>query len=234
MKRIAIAALLAVTIAGPAFAASPTPGVFLSTDLGGAVLMGRGSQSWSAPLNANQGLGDVFNSQSWDGALLGTQWIMSCGVSPAAQTIVDNRIAGTGTVVFTTNFIGGTFWLSRTGPWGDGVNDWTGVLNTTQNIVTLQYVNFIPVQARANVNTSGYFTNTTSNCALTFAISNGVGLGDTDGGPFPANYPALLDVGCGATRTFGSWGDIKDIALQIDCVVPTEVSTWSAVKAQYR
>ena len=102
---------------------------------------------------------------------------MKCGVSPSPQTVVDNRVAGTGTVVFTTNFAGGSFWFSKNGPWGDGVTDWVGTITNTQNIVTVQYVNNIPVAARANINTAGTFTNSPSGCALIFAISIGAAFG---------------------------------------------------------
>lgn len=237
MKKATSVIVMALVLAAGATelrAASPTPGLYFSTDLGGAILMGRGSQSWVAPLNANDGQGDVFNSQSWNGTTLGTQWELKCGVSPSPQTVVDNRIAGTGTIVFTTDFAGGTFWFSKFGPWGDGVNDWVGIINNTQNIVTVQYVNNVPVAARANINTSGYFTNSTSNCALTFAISNAVGVSDTDAAAFPSDYPALMESDCNPTRLYGSWANVKDIAMQIDCVVPTLITTWSSIKTFHR
>lgn len=226
---LTIAALLSASIA---LAADPTPGIYNSVDIGGTMLTGRGTNSWTAPLNGADGLGDVFNSVSWDGALLGTQWRFQCGVSPAVQTRVDNRVNGTGTVVFTTNYTGGTFWLSRFGPWGDGVNDLTGTITTTQSIVTLQYVNFVPVQSRLNVNTYGEFDD--SNCILTFAISNGIGAGDTDLGPKPAGFPDFLDANCGATRIYGSWGHLVDITMMLECPVPLTPTTWSAVKTLYR
>jgi len=230
MKRSSLRSLvlssLALLVSGTALAA-PVAGTYTSTDLGGSLLKGRGSQSWIAPLNANNGLGDIYNSLSWDGATLGTQWGFSCGQATAAQGVVDNRIAGTGTVVFTNNFVGGTFYLNP-GPWGSG----TGVINNTQLIVTVQYVAFTPAAAVANVNTSGHFDN--SNCQLTFAIGNAVGGGDTDGGPFPANYPALLDPACGGTRIYGSWGDVLTITMRIDCPVSATGKTWGSIKGMYR
>jgi hypothetical protein len=228
--------LLPLLCAGIVFAsvaaAMPTPGLYMSTDLGGQVLTGRGTNSWTMPLNGAQGLGDVFNSWSWNGSALGTQWIFQCGVSPAAQTVQDNRVAGTGTVVFTTSYTGGTFFLDRNGPWGTGVMDFTGTLNSTVNIVTVQYVNNVPFAAVTNVNSSGLFDG--SNCALTFAIANGVGKGDTDLMPKPAGYPDFMDTGCAANRVYGSWGDLITITMLIDCPVPVEVSTWGRVKALYR
>ncbi len=236
-SRMALAALATLAIAATAaLAAAPVPGTYLSTDLGGLVLLGRGSQSWVAPLNANQGMGDVFNSASWNGAALGTQWTFGCGVQPSQQTTTDNRVGGTGTVVFNNTFIGGNFFLSRFGPWGDGVNDLTGTVNLTQADVTLQYVNIggvsTPVGSRLNLNSSGQFNG--SSCILTYTIANGIGLGDTDLAPFPPNYPALIDPNCTPTRSNGSWGDVKDIAMLIECPVPARGTTWGAVKQLYR
>ncbi|NOT33917.1 MAG: hypothetical protein HOP12_07080 [Candidatus Eisenbacteria bacterium] len=238
---IAVATALMLS-ALPALAAMPTPGIYFSTDLGGQVLLGRGSQSWIAPLNVNRGLGDVFNAQSWtpEGApdvsiegLLGTQWIFQCGVQLAPQGQVDNRDAnGNGTVIFTNVFTGGIFFLSKNGPWGDGINDLTGQIFTTTAIATVVYVNSIPIQSRLNLDTYGQFDG--SSCVLRFAIANGVGLGDTDLLAFPPEYPPLMDTDCAPTRVNGSWGDIKDITLQIECPVPTRSGTWGSVKTRYR
>jgi hypothetical protein len=209
--------------------AAPISGIYSSVDLGGSLLLGRASQSWLAALNANQGLGDVFNSQSWDGSTLGTQWGFSCGVQAGTQTIQDNRVAGTGTVVFTNVFQGGVFYLNP-GPWGSG----TGTLGPapTTNIVTVQYVAGTPVAAVANINSSGKFDG--SDCRLTFTIANANGLGDTDALPFPAGFPALLDTGCSPTRQFGSWGEVRTITLGINCPVSIEDSPWGGVKSLFR
>ena len=108
MAKSVIALVVGISLSLPvaALAAAPTPGVYNSTDLGGLVLVGRGSQSWTAPANAAHGNGDVFHSQSWDGSTLATQWHFECGISSAAQTVADHRVGGTGTVVFTTTFAG--------------------------------------------------------------------------------------------------------------------------------
>lgn len=235
MKKTAIALALGftMTLAAVAHAAAPAPGVYNSIDIGGAVQMGRGSQSWALPLNGANGNGDVFNYQSWNGSVLGAQWILSCGLSTTNQTRVDNRNGvGTGTVVYTTYFSGGSFFLSKNGPWGDGINDLTGVLLNTSATLTIQYVAFNPTARRGDLNTSGYFNG--SHCDLTFYIANTFGGNDTDHVGFPANYPALLDPNCGPTRTNGNWTDIKDITIQIDCVVPAQPTTWSGVKSLYR
>ena len=234
MLRTAFGAAVMVAIAaGSALAADPAPGSYNSVDLGGQVLMGRGTQSWVAPLNANMGLLDVFNSESWDGVTLGTQWTFSCGVQNGPQSVVDNRDgSGTGNVVFTNVFNGGSFFLSKDGPWGDSVNDLTGTILVTQSIVTVIYVNNVPVQSRLNIDSSGMFDG--SNCVLRFVVANGIGGGDTDLLPKPANYPDFLDTSCDPTRLYGSWGDIQQISMLIDCPVPVQESTWGTLKQLYR
>ena len=225
--------LLLTLTAAQAWAVDPLPGVYNSTDLGGLVTLGRATQSWALPLNAQNGLQDVFSSASWNGAALGTQWKFSCGVQPAVQTVQDHRdAAGTGSVVFTNTFAGGGFWLSKNGPWGNGVNNLTGTINATHEIVTVVYVANVPMQARVNVDASGVFDG--SECVLTFVIANGIGLGDTDALPKPPGYPDFLDPGCGATRLYGSWGDMSQITMRIDCPLPTHDSTWGRVKMLYR
>jgi hypothetical protein len=230
MLRILFVTVAAVVLAGGAQSA-PNPGIYTSTDLGGAVQTGRGAQSWMAPANAQMGVMDVFNAMSWNGTL-GAQWAFSCGIQTGPQVVADHRDgSGTGNVVFTNTFNGGTFWLSKDGPWGDGLNDATGVIDATQLIATVIYVNEIPVQSRLNIDSSGMFDD---GCALRFVVANGIGGGDTDLLPVPAGYPAFLDPDCDPTRAFGSWGDVSQITLLIDCPVPVRSSTWGLVKSLYR
>lgn len=232
--RIATLTLLVLAlgpmIAGSALAADPVQGFYTSVDLGYGsqdVLTGRGSNSWPAPYS---GVGQVFNSASWDGSALGTQWVFTCGVS--TSLIVDDQRdgSGTGPVYYTVEYTGGTFWLSKDGPWGDGVNDLTGTINSLTRNSTVQYVGGIPQGAVENVSTSGLFDD--SSCILEFVINNNVGLGDTDfNPPLPADYPPFIDTSCAATRTTGSWGDVRDISMLIDCVVPAVPTTWGNLKS---
>ena len=231
MKKSAIALLVCGLVLGSALTALadlPINGYYNSVDLGGLTLLGHGTNSRPVP---DTGVDNVFNSQSWNGSALGTQWRFACGVS-YSQQVIDNRSAsGTGTVIFTTLYVGGTFWLAGSGPWGTGANDFTGTLGQTTRITTLQYVNWAPVQARENIDSSGVFD---SGCLLTFAIANGTGVGDTDLMPFNANYPALLDTDCASARVSGSWGDLSQISFLIDCTVPNDASSWGSLKTLYR
>ncbi|OGF13761.1 MAG: hypothetical protein A2W00_01135 [Candidatus Eisenbacteria bacterium RBG_16_71_46] len=230
-----IGALLALALASTAFAA-PVNGTYTSTDLGGQLLTGRAS-TWRSGINS--GLPHVLHAQSWTGTTLGTQWEISCPKEPVNFVVQDNRVGGVGTIVYTSTFNGGTFTFFPGGwPWGDG----TGTLGTTTLITTVQYILIggvsTPVAAVVNGNTSGLFV---GGCNLTFAIANGVGVGETTSlNPAimkPADYPTFLDGSCGpapANAQFGSWGTVITITMNIDCATPTHESTWGRVKQLYR
>jgi hypothetical protein len=95
--------------------------------MGGQILTGRTS-TWRPGVNS--GLPHVLHAQSWDGANLGTQWDINCATETTAFGVVDNRVAGNGTMVYTSTFNGGTFNFYAGGfPWGDG--NGTGVDETT-------------------------------------------------------------------------------------------------------
>lgn len=220
-------ALMAV----PALSA-PIGGTYNSTDLGGQLLTGRGS-TWRPGVNS--GFPHVSHAQSWNGSGLGTQWEISCPSASSYVSVVDNRVGGIGTIVYTTNYSGGTFTFFPGGwPWGDG----NGTLNTTSEITTVQYILIsgvsTPVASRSNINTSGTFSD---GCTLGFAIANGVGVCETPVCTKPANYPAFLDGTCNpasSTAQFGAWGDVMAISMNIGCVTPTKPSTWGKVKTLYR
>jgi len=237
MKQFATSFVLllafALVLAAPAFAADPIPGTYTSVDMGFGsqnVLTGRGSNSRPVP---DLGVDNVVNAMSWDGATLGTQWRFQCAVSISQSSTNNLDANGNGTVLFETVYTGGTFWLSMAGPWSGGPVDLTGVMNTTTRNTTLQYVAFNPVAAVENVSTSGTFDG--SACVLQFVINNNVGIGDTDiPMSLPADYPQFLDTACQTgSRTSGSWGDVRDIMLSIDCPVPAVPSTWGHLKQVY-
>lgn len=221
---------LTLALAIPSFAA-PVNGIYQSTDLGGQLLTGRASTHRTG---INSGFPHVFHVQSWDGAALGTQWEIRCGTSNAF-VVTDNRVAGTGTVVYSSTYTGGTFTFFPGGwPWGDG----TGILSTTTLVTTVQFVNNIPVASVVNGNSSGVFS---GGCALTFAIANGDGVGETTSfNPLitkPADYPAWLDGTCNpaaANSQFGTWGNVRTITFMIDCATPAKTPTWGQVKTLYR
>jgi len=236
MKYWFLGSLIAL-LALPSLAlAVPVPGVYTSTDLGGQLLTGRAS-TWRSGINS--GLPHVLHSQSWNGATLGTQWEIGCPTENVNFIVQDNRVAGVGTIVYTSTFNGGTFtFFAGAWPWGSG----TGTLGVTTLITTVQYVliagNSTPVAAVVNGNTSGMFA---GGCNLTFVIANGTGVGETTSlNPLivkPADYPSFLDGTCGpaaANQQFGSWGNVITITMQIDCPVPSRPESWGGIKNRYQ
>lgn len=229
------AAILILAFAIPAFSA-PVGGMYTSTDLGGQILTGHAS-TWRSGINS--GLPHVLHAQSWDGTTLGTQWDINCATENVGFTVQDNRVAGVGTIVYTSTFHGGTFTFYAGGwPWGDG----TGTLGATNLVTTVQYMMIggtsTPVASVVNGNTSGAFV---GGCALTFAIANGNGVGETSSlYPAlvkPATYPVFYDGSCSPASPgaqFGAWGNVITITMHVDCATPTRTSTWGSVKTLYR
>jgi hypothetical protein len=213
--------------------ALPAPGIYNSTDLGGALLLGRGSTS-RACLHSCGGVNDVFNVASWDGSALATQWWVNCGIEATAYLVNDQRVGGVGPITYTSTFNGGAFWFGP-GPWVGG----SGTLGTSYITTVVQYILVggvsTPVSSRANIQTSGVFDD--GQCILTFAISNGIGVGETDAPSNnikPATYPDFIDTSCLPTRIYGSWGDLSQITMMIDCPTPVDRSTWGKIKTIYR
>jgi hypothetical protein len=224
-------------IIAPALAsAGPIGGIYNSTDMGGVFLTGRAS-TWRPGVNS--GIPHVIHAQSWNGSALGTQWDISCAIENVNFTYVDNRIAGVGTIVYTSTFQGGTLTLYAGGwPWGDGV----ATLGTTTMITTVQYYMIggvsTPVASVVNGNTAGTFG---GGCTLIFGIGNGSGVGETSS--FlpnlhkPADYPVFLDGTCGPAASnlqYGSWGTVITITMGIYCGVGADESTWGAIKELYQ
>lgn len=236
MKRLPMILALGLLLLPLLAQADPVTGIFTSTDMGGSILTGRASV-WRPGINS--GLPHVAHIQSWDGANLGTQWDISCPTENSAFLVQDNRVAGVGTVIYTSTFFGGGFTLSPGAwPWGDG----SGTLNTTTLITAVQFVVIggvsTPVASVVNGNTSGLFQN---GCLLTFAIANGSGVGETSSlYPAlvkPATYPTFLDASCAPASPslqYGTWGNVITITLGIDCTVADEPSTWGNIKSDYR
>ncbi len=236
MNRLSILSTFALLLTPVLAFAAPNAGTYTTTDLGGQLLTGRAS---SHRTGINSGLPHVLHSQSWNGTTLGTQWELRCAVENAAFGIQDNRVGGVGTIVYSSTYTGGQFELYNTGgPWGDGV----AALGTTTIISTVQFINIgnvsTPVASVVNANTSGDFG---GGCVLTFAIANGVGVGETTSlNPAivkPADYPSFLDAACApaaANEQFGTWGTMITGTLRIDCSVAATPSTWGTVKNIYR
>ncbi len=238
MRRSAPLVLSVILILGLAQAAAagpPLPGIYKSTDLGGTILLGRGSESWPATGSGGQ-IGNTQHGASWDGSTLGTQWEVICpAISSPPQAIADTRDAnGNGEVTYKTYYAGGQVILNGPGEaWDGGDASYTATISTYVDITTYTFDNWQPVGSVTSVNVQatvdGY-----PNC-IEFAIGNSVGLGTTDYFAFPANYPCLLDPNtCGCDRDRGGWGDVTAITMVLSgCEVPVEETTWGSIKARY-
>lgn len=234
--KAAIIALICIAIAVPALAGPPANGVYKSTDIGGSMLPGRYSELWfGGKLSVN----NTLNEQSWNGAL-GTQWHWYCPWISVPPTLLLSTVngAGNGQKIWRVTYSGGYCWIDGAGPWAGGDASYLANINVWVAIVTETYVNFVEVGTIRNHNAQATFTGYNQEC-MSLSISNVSKLGDTTGGPLPANYPDFWswfvcnDVGTGGP---GEWGDVNSITFTIiGCQsVSTEAKTWGAVKAIYR
>jgi hypothetical protein len=227
--------LVASTLVVPTNAQPPINGVYQSTDLGGTMLPGRYSESWTAP-GGHLTLGNTTNKFSWDGVTLGTQWWMYCAqISQAPQLLQDTVDAnGNGIRQYHVLYSGGLCILGGTGPWGGGDPSYTAPYWSYAEIKTFQYSNFQLVANIASAQVTAQILGYNDEC-MSLSISNQEWLGDTDAEPLPPNYPGFIDpVTCAATRSMGSWGEADEFTLAItSCLLPTEESTWGKIKAMY-
>ncbi len=236
MRTFVIIMALMMT-AVPVLAGAPQTGVYLSDDMGGQMLTGHFSESWVDPGSHGQ-VGNTIHALSYDPAFgQGSQWKLWCASIAFPPSIVsDTRDANnTGEVTYRTEYTGGLFWFSKDGPWGDGSEDYTGVIDIFTATTTYLYVNGDVLGIRSNITTTGQFDNY-SDC-FEYTINNTAFFGDTDTvGPLPGDFPEFMDDTCvTGTRTRGGWGSVTEIALRIlgNCTVATQETTWGAVKALY-
>jgi hypothetical protein len=236
--RLALLSVLVLVLASAAYASAPTIGVYLSLTQGGPVLDGHFSESWMGTGGAGQ-IGNTINAQSWDMTLgLGTEWKFYCPSIAIAPVIIEDTVdgSGTGDRVYQTEYAGGMFWLSANGPWGDGSENYSGMLDLFSVETTYKFVGGTLLGIRSNVTMSGHFLGY-DNC-LNYVITNASQFGDTDAnGPLPAAFPPFLDSNCqDNVITRGAWGDVTHIAMQITgpCIVKTQDTTWGEVKALYK
>jgi hypothetical protein len=201
----------------------PNPGVYETT--AGTINPGRVSESWCT-LPSPGVPGNTQNAMSWDGANLGAQWkVWGMAINPAGPQIAgQNMVGGNGWIAYSTDYVGGQFWLSKSHAWSDGVNDLTGQVFNYNVYSRVTYVGGVPVA----VYSTAYFTGVFDNCALCtleYVISNVAQV-------WPAQtvyYPPFL---CGATA--GEYYDVCCIKASVYCPVGNEESTWGTIKSLYK
>lgn len=239
MKAVLVV-LLSIMVAVPAFAGAPANGTYTSTDIGGAMLPGRYSESWyPTKLTTN----NTLDEKSWDGATLGTQWWWYCPWIAAPPTLLFNNVngAGNGIKIWRVTYTGGYCWLNGPGePWDGGDPSYLANIDTWVGTVTETYAAFQEVGTVRNHNATATFVGYNQEC-MSLVIQNVEKLSDTvkSGGPLPPNYPTFWNwIGCfdEGTAGPGEWGSVDSITFTIQgCeTVATEQKTWGNVKAMYR
>jgi hypothetical protein len=236
--RMVILSVLLVAFCQTAWAQCPNAiGQWSTTD--GTMIGGRASEAWCGangmPIQGGVP-GNTQNAMSWDGVNLGTQWrawnmaIDNVGAFLLMDTV--NPTTGNGIRTYSTNYVGGQFWLTKDNSWADGLADLTGNLTTFNVVTTITILNFASVGASSNISFTGNFGNCegANGCEIRFGITNALlAWNPAFGGTMPADYPALL---CDANM--GEAFDVCCITIDIYCVVPAEHTSWGSLKALYK
>lgn len=192
---------------------------------------GRSSEAWCTPEYQNAGVpGNTESAMSWDGTTLGTQWRfwgMAIDATGAVLTNDQIDVYGNGFRDYSTNYVGGQFWLAGWHTWSDGT-DLTGTVTYMNVGAKISFVGGQVVGVTSNILIQGVF-DTCPNCVIEYSISNALRVWDPTAGAMPADYP---DWACGTT---GELFDVCCIVAHIVCdEVGNEESTWGAIKEMYK
>jgi len=179
-------------------------------------------------------VGNDVNSQSWDGSVLGSQWIVfGMAIDYDGGVLVDSDIDenGNGWEDWLINYEGGEFWFSKDHSWGDGISDLHGLVDMYHSFVTVTYVDGYLVGQTANISWNGRFLDCPemNDCVVNFVIANSILIWRSDWGlPRPANYPGML-----CSEGLGELHDMCCITMSLDCAIATKLITWSALRAAF-
>ena len=224
--------------------------------LNGTVEGGRATESWPsdggsgqpgllirtklAPADGGEGqLGNLIWAESWDGAVLGANWKLTCPqISGPPSLIYDGVVSGNGQRIYVTPYSGGSLWLSGAGAWGGGAPFYVATLTGFTVTATKQYVGGQLVGVVSNINLMGSFEG--EGQCFDMAISNAELVGMT-GNPYlppPSGvWPALHGpADCDLIGAHGTYWNVHDVTLSIlgNCTTPGQTSTWGRVKSLYR
>ncbi len=223
-------AMLIASVAAAQCAHQPVSGTYKTND--GTMILGRASEAFCTGVGPGVP-GNMQNAESWNGSALGTQWKiwgMTIDEAGAVETARSINSSGTGWIDYVTNYTGGSFWLSGTHTWGDGLGDFTGTI-TYYNVGTkVSYFAWQVVGVTSNITMRGAF-DACPYCFLDYSLANTMRIWRTgDTAPMPANYPSFL---CGANG--GELHDVCGVTLNIMCdPTATETSTWGGIKELFR
>ncbi len=211
----------------------PTPGVYKTQY--SQLMEGVFSESWIDPPYQE---GIVHNTiHAWD-VTQGAEWHVYCPSIATVALLVDTRDGnGNGFVQYSTDYVGGTLWLSKNGLWGHNQIDFTATIDAFNVVSTHIYYLGQQVSVDSDIRFNGHFDPPVKpGTCFDYVLSNGAIEGFTPM-PFPAGYPPFLDYyNCPAgTAALGAWGIAHDITLTIygKCTVDTEPSSWGKIKSLY-
>ncbi len=234
--RSALMILLTMCFAVPALAGPPANGTYKSTDLGGAMDVGRYTEFW--PTGTALSIGNTVNEQSWDGMNLGAQWWWFCPYQIAAPTLLfDGVVSGNGQKIWRLNYLGGTCWLDGAGPWAGGDAAYMANIDAWSAVVTQSFSGGVLVGEVRTVNAQATFIGYNATCT-NLQLSNTEKFGDTFSGTLPAGFPDFWDytscIPAGTTGP-GEWGSVGGITFTVTgCdVIPVEEKTWGGIKRLY-
>ncbi len=198
----------------------------------GTQLPGRASEAFCLyPFNGGVP-GNTESAASWDGAVLGGQWTASgmyIDENGAVETDRSIDAYGNGYIDYSTNYLGGTFWLTGAHIWSSDGNPLTGYLTYFNVGTRLTVIGGQVVGLTSNVTFRGTFDQC-SVCYIRYAITNAMRVGVITNGAPPAGFPAFE---CGATS--GEIFDLCCILTDIWCdEIGADESTWGGIKAMYR
>ena len=204
-------------------------GVYSTTS--GTLLPGRTSEAWCTPSMQFAGVpGNTENAMSWDGTMLSSQWhFWGMAIDPVgAQLTYDGLDAyGTGFRDYTTNYVGGQFWLWGGHSWSDGT-DLTGQVTYLNVGARISFFQGVVTGVTSNILITGTF-DTCPNCVIQYSILNAMRVWDPTGGAMPPLYPAWA---CGTT---GELFDLCCITANIVCdEVGNEEATWGDIKQLHK
>ncbi len=207
-------------------------GVF--TTLDGTLLAGRMSEAWCNGMQWESG--NVLNTESWDGAALGTQWkVYGMAIDADGAVLLNSELDqyGNGYEDYSIYYDGGEFWLTKDHTWGDGVNDLYGAVEEYHILVTITYIMGNPVGLTTNATFNGAFLDCDpiNGCGIEFAISNSNLLWRSDSGDTMLDdFPALL---CGSGLE-GEQHDMPCLTYSVSCLTGTQSESWGGLKTLYR
>lgn len=194
--------------------AGPITGDYESTDLGGAVDVGRWTEGFA--FGTPNTVGNGNHAASWDGATLGAQWELS-GPTLASTTVISGPavppVSGVATIVYQRVFdtSNAQITLDDSGPWwnaGDAGTQYAVDLTSYVQTLVVTYVN----QQIANASSIESFAGTFQGYpGYELLYGHILGAYDDAGVAPPADYPAFEP----GTSPFGAWGEAEGLRFTI-------------------